>query len=139
MKAAALDKVPGATVSRVEGGGPYSTPYHAHIETSDGTKQIVLVDDSFTATAVQADRGRPGGRGMRGHSPEQALTGETKTKVEAAALAKYAGATIVRTESNSDGSAPDESHATTQDGKELEVLVSKAFEVVGASEHPARP
>ncbi len=62
VKAAALEKVPGATVLRTEAGGPYATAYHAHIKTSDGTKQVVLVDGSFTATAVQADQGRPGGR-----------------------------------------------------------------------------
>ena len=143
VKAAALAKVPGATVLRTEGGGPYSTPYHAHVRTSGGTLQVVLVNSSFEATAVQADnrrRGggqrRPGGRGPgRG---ETALTGETKEKVEAAVLAKYPGATIVRTETNRDSSAPYESHIKTTDGKELEVLVSKDFEVVDAREHPAR-
>ena len=64
VKAAALDKVPGATVLRVEGGGPYSTAYHAHVETSDGTRKVVLVNASFEATAVQAERTR-GGRGGR--------------------------------------------------------------------------
>ena len=56
------------------------------------------------------------------------------------ALGAFAGvtATIVRTETNSDSSAPYESHITTADGKQLEVLVSKDFEVVDAREHPAR-
>src|SRR3954451_17442279 len=69
VKAAALDKVPGATVLRTEAGGPYSTPYHAHIKTSDGKYEVVLVDASFDATAVQADQagGRPGARGGHGH------------------------------------------------------------------------
>jgi hypothetical protein len=31
VEAAALDKVPGATVLRTEAGGPYGTPYHAHV------------------------------------------------------------------------------------------------------------
>jgi hypothetical protein len=148
VKQAALDKVPGATVLRTEAGGPYSTPYHAHIKTSDGKLQIVLVNGSFEATAVQADRG-PRGRGGPGgvgggrfpgdHKPETALTGETKQKVEDAVLARYPGATTVRTETNTDGDAPYESHITTTDGKELEVLVNKDFEVVGANEHPSRP
>src|SRR6185436_4518064 len=64
VKAAALDKVPGATVLRTEAGGPYSTPYHAHVKTSDGTLKVVLVDKDFEATEVQADRGR--GRGGPG-------------------------------------------------------------------------
>ena len=146
VKAAALDKVPGATVVSTEGGGPYSTPYHAHIKTSDGARKVVLVNSSFEATAVQADQGRggrgPGGKGHGGPggpNGEKALTGETKQKVEDAVLAKYAGATIVRTETNGDGSAPYESHIKTSDGKQLEVLVSKDFQVVDAREQPARP
>ena len=147
VKAAALAKVPGATVLRTEAGGPYNSAYHAHIKTSDGKLQVVLVDSSFTATAVQADQGRgPGGKGGRDHRGgpgggpgETPLTGDTKTKVEAAVLAKYAGATIVRTETNRDTSAPYESHIKTSDGKELEVHVSKDFQVVDAREHPAHP
>jgi hypothetical protein len=146
VKAAALEKVRGATVLRTEAGGPYGTAYHAHIRTSDGTLKVVLVNSSFEATAVQADRGRgPGGRhgrggpGGSGGAGETALTGDTKEKVEAAVLAEYPGATIVRTETNADSSAPYESHITTADGKELEVLVSKDFKVVDAREHPARP
>jgi hypothetical protein len=65
VKAAALERVPGATVDRTEAGGPYGTPYHAHITTTNGTKQVVLVDGQFRATAVQADQGR-GGRGGPG-------------------------------------------------------------------------
>ena len=147
VKAAALEKVPGATVLRTEAGGPYGTAYHAHVRTSDGTLKVVLVNSSFEATAVQADRGRGpgggrhgrGGPGGPGGPGETALTGDTKEKVEAAVLAEYPGATIVRTETNADSSAPYESHITTGDGKELEVLVSKDFKVVDAREHPARP
>jgi len=40
----------------------------------------------------------------------------------------------VRTETNNDSTAPYESHIETSAGKELEVLVSKTFEVVGANE-----
>ena len=146
VKAAALAKVPGATVLETEAGGPYTTPYHAHIRTSGGTQQVVLVNASFEATAVQADQGRGGGRGPGGHggrggrgAGETALTGDTKTKVEAAVKAKYPGATIVRAETNGDSSAPYESHIKTSAGTELEVLVSKDFAVVDAREHPAHP
>ena len=124
VKAAALEKVPGATVLRTEAGGPYGTAYHAHVRTSDGTLKVVLVNSSFEATAVQADRGRGpgggrdgrGGPGGPGGPGETALTGDTKEKVEAAVLAEYPGATIVRTEPNADSSAPYESHITTGDG-----------------------
>ena len=102
----------------------------------------MLVNDKFEATAVQDDQGRGGrgpGRGDHdgpGGRGETALTGDTKQKVEAAVLAKYSGATIVRTETNGDGSAPYESHVRTSAGKELEVHVSKDFDVVDAVEHP---
>ena len=145
VKAAALDKVPGATVLETEKGGPYNSAYHAHIKTSGGTLQVVLVNASFKATAVQADQGRggkhdgrhggPGGRG----ADETPLTGDTKTKVEAAVRARYSGATIDRTETNGDSSAPYESHIQTSAGQELEVHVSKDFKVVDAREHPAHP
>jgi hypothetical protein len=145
VKAAALEKVPGATVLRTEAGGPYGTPYHAHIRTSDGTRQVVLVNSSFEATAVQADPGRRGrgGRPGPGGNPcgrgETALTGDTKEKVEAAVRAEYPNATIVRSETNRDSSASYESHIRTSAGRELEVLVSEDFEVVDARERPARP
>jgi len=142
VKAAALARVPGATVLRTEAGGPYGTPYHAHIRTSGGTLQVVLVDASFNATAVQADQGR-GGRGGHDHggrgAGETPLTGDTKDKVEAAVRARYPGATIVRTETNGDSAAPYESHIRTTAGTELEVLVSKDFAVVDARQHPAHP
>ena len=146
VKAAALAKVPGATVTRTEAGGPYDAAYHAHIKTADGTRKVVLVNSSFEATAVEAERARggrgrggPGGPDGRGGPGETALTGDTEEKVEAAVLARYAGATIVRTETNGDSAAPYESHIRTSAGKELEVLVSKSFAVVDAREHPARP
>src|SRR4051812_32634813 len=102
VKAAAIDKVPGATVLRTESGGPSNSAYHAHIKTANGTLQVVLVNSSFEATAVGADQGRGGKRhgGRGGHSAETALTGDTKDQVEAAVLGKYPGATIVRTETN---------------------------------------
>jgi hypothetical protein len=136
VRAAALDKVPGATVLRTEAGGPYGTPYHAHVKTADGTPQVVLVNASFEATSVQSDTGRGRGPGA-GETP---LTGDTKDKVEAAVLAKYPGAEIIRTETNNgDANAPYESHIITSAGKQLEVHVSKDFEVLDAQEQPAHP
>jgi uncharacterized membrane protein YkoI len=138
VKAAALAKVPGATVLETEAGGPNGSAYHAHIRTSDGTLEVVLVDASFSATAVKADDGRGGGH-RGGHGAETPLTGDTKSKVEVAVLAKYPGATIERTETNTDGSAPYESHIKTSAGTELEVHVSKDFAVTDAQQHPAHP
>jgi hypothetical protein len=62
-------------------------------------------------------------------SDETLLTGTTKDKVEAAVKAKYPGATIVRTESDSDGVY--ESHVTLADGSRAIVQVGKDFAVTG--------
>ena len=68
---------------------------------------------------------------------EQLLTGDTATKVRAAALAKYPGATILRVETESDGVY--EAHLTTTDGKRVTVEVDKAFKVTGEESGPGRP
>ena len=62
-------------------------------------------------------------------SDEKLLTGDTKSKVEAVVLAKYSGATIERTETDSDGVY--ESHIITSDGTHLIVQVDKSFAVTG--------
>ena len=52
VKAAALAKVPGATVERVETDVDHGSPYEAHLRKSDGTELEVLVNNSFEVTAV---------------------------------------------------------------------------------------
>src|SRR4051812_32165328 len=64
-----------------------------------------------------------------GHAGETPLTGDTATKVQAAALAKYPGATIDRLETDSDGVY--EAHIVTTDGAELIVQVGKDYTVTG--------
>jgi hypothetical protein len=56
VKAAALAKVPGATVERVETDADHGSPYEAHLRKSDGTELEVLVDKSFAVTAVNTMR-----------------------------------------------------------------------------------
>lgn len=86
VKAAALAKVPGATVVRVESGGRGGSAYHAHVRKPDGTMATVLVSSRFEATSVQEagpggphgpcdEPGQRGGPGARG--AERAPTGET--------------------------------------------------------------
>ena len=62
-------------------------------------------------------------------SDETLLTGDTKASVEKAVLAKYPGATIERTETDSDGVY--ESHIVTTDGQHVIVQVDKSFAVTG--------
>ena len=54
VKAAALKKLPGATVLRVETNVDGGGPYEAHVTKANGTEAVVLVDASFNATAVDA-------------------------------------------------------------------------------------
>ncbi|MEA2366758.1 MAG: hypothetical protein QOI32_2270 [Thermoleophilaceae bacterium] len=52
VRAAALDKVGGGTVERVETDADHSSPYEAHVRRADGTELEVLVNESFSVTAV---------------------------------------------------------------------------------------
>ena len=56
VKAAALAKVPGGTIERVETDSDHGSPYEAHIRKSDGTELEVLVNKSFEVTAVNTMR-----------------------------------------------------------------------------------
>ena len=63
-------------------------------------------------------------------SDETLLTGDTASKVEAAAKAKVPNGTIVRVETDADGNAAYEAHMTRADGTPVTVYVNKQFEVV---------
>jgi hypothetical protein len=84
--------------------------------------------ESSTSQQAPVDESKPQ------RPDEQLLTGDTKSKVEAAVLAKYPGATIQRTETDSDGVY--ESHVVTTDGQHLIVQVGKDFAVTGTESGP---
>jgi len=63
-------------------------------------------------------------------SDETLLTGDTATKVEAAAQAKVPNGTIVRVETDADGHAKYEAHMTKADGTPVTVYVNEQFQVV---------
>ena len=79
VKAAALAKLPGATILRVETdeGGVYE----AHVRKTDGTEAEVRVDKDFAVTSVDT---RPAGGGPGGRGPG----GPGGGRVDTAALAK---------------------------------------------------
>jgi hypothetical protein len=52
VKAAALAKVSGGTVERVETDADHGSPYEAQVRKADGTELEVLVDKDFQVTAV---------------------------------------------------------------------------------------
>ena len=79
---------------------------------------------SATAPSAAAPWGRQ-------RSDETVLTGDTATKVEAAAKAKVPDGTIVRVETDADGHAAYEAHMTKADGTLVTVYVDEDFDVVG--------
>ena len=63
-------------------------------------------------------------------SDETLLTGDTASKVEAAAKAKVPNGTIVRVETDADGNTAYEAHMTKADGTPVTVYVNEQFEAV---------
>jgi hypothetical protein len=95
-----------------------------------GTLSANAATDTTTTTGTESSTSREAvDPSQPQRSDEQLLTGDTKTKVEAAVLAQYSGATIERTESDSDGVY--ESHIVTSDGSHLIVQVGSDFSVTG--------
>src|SRR6476661_6882955 len=90
VEAAVLAKYPGATIERTETDS--DGVYESHITTKSGEHLVVKVDKNFTVTGTETFDGRHGHGGPGGRPTETPLTGTTKTKVEAAVLAKYPGA-----------------------------------------------
>jgi len=85
---------------------------------------------SPSATAPAADNSAGNIDESESQRPdEQLLTGDTASKVRAAALAKYPGATVQRVESDSDGVY--EVHLVTSSGERVTVEVGKDFAVTG--------
>jgi hypothetical protein len=106
----------------------------------------VLVAVAFGASAIAgaaSNSGATGATGSQGggsstarpdpatlsHGPgETLLTDGTADKVKQAALDKVSGATVIRVETDSDGSAY-EAHLQKSDGSEVTVKVDKQFNV----------
>jgi hypothetical protein len=58
VRDAALAKVDGGTIERVETDADHGSPYEAHVRRSDGTELEVLVNKDFEVTAVN-EMGHP--------------------------------------------------------------------------------
>jgi uncharacterized membrane protein YkoI len=137
VKAAVLAKYPGATFDRVETDS--DGVYEAHITKADGTHVTVELDKAYAITGEEAGHGGgPGGHGGRGPGgpAETPLTGDTLAKVKAAVLAKYAGATFDRVETDSDGVY--EAHITKADGTHVTVELDKSYAITGEETQSAR-
>ena len=87
---------------------------------------------SSAAATTQRDDdndARPG-RAHRQRADEELLTGDTASKVRAAALARVPGGTIERLETDGDGHAAYEAHMRNAEGERVTVYVNAQFEVV---------
>jgi hypothetical protein len=137
VTAAAQAAVPGGTIDRVETDN--DGVYEAHVTKADGTHVIVQVGADYAVTGTidrpQGGPGGPGGKGGPG-AGETALTGDTATKVTAAAQSAIPDGTIIRVETDSDGS-PYEAHVTKADGTQVVVKVDANFAVTATQDMPA--
>lgn len=90
---------------------------------------------SATATASTSPTGGGSGSGGDvGHDPDETLlTGTTADRVEAAALKAVSGGTIIRVETDSEGS-PYEAHVRKSDGTVVTVKVDEDFNVTGTED-----
>src|SRR3954464_1478057 len=87
---------------------------------------------SSSTTTVPAANGQdPAARPARPN--ESALTGDTAAKVKAAAQAAVPGGTVLRVESDSDGS-PYEAHVRKADGTFVTVKIDSSFKVTDTVE-----
>ena len=135
VKAAVLAKYPGATIERLETDSDGA--YEAHIVSAAGERVTVEVSTAFAVTGEEVRRA--GGRGGPGHQhgtrPAE-LTGTPATKVKAAVLAKYPGATVEHMWKDAQGGYL--ATITTKDGTHVHVTLDDAYAVTGAEERAAR-
>jgi hypothetical protein len=110
----------GLVASGVVAGGILAGTLSANAADST-TTSTTPTDSSVSQTGVDPSQPQ--------RSDEKLLTGDTKSKVEAAVLATYPKATIERTETDSDGVY--ESHIVTTAGDHVIVQVGKDFAVTG--------
>ena len=111
-------------------GGSYGI---AGAATGSGSSSTASSSTAAPAAFAASGPSAPGSTQPWGsqRSDETVLTGDTATKVEAAAKAKVPGGTIVRVETDADGHAAYEAHMTKADGTPATVYVDKDFNVVG--------
>ena len=95
--------------------------------------------DSTTTPTTTAAPSAPSDSGSSGstapadrpaRTAETLLTGDVADRVSAAALAAVPGGTVIRVETDADGS-PYEAHVRKADGTEVVVKVNDAFDVTG--------
>jgi len=107
--------------------GSYGVASAASGSSSGPTSNVLSFAAANAPAASQPSAAQPWGMQR---SDETLLTGETASKVTAAAKAKVPNGTIVRVETDADGNAPFEAHMVKADGTPATVYVDKSFSVV---------
>ncbi|GAA2152180.1 YpeB-like protein with putative protease inhibitory function [Humibacillus xanthopallidus] len=111
----------------------------AALASADETGTGATTANGYGQGSENGQQGMRGGMGNGNTDPskpmrsdEKLLTGDTATKVTAAAKAKEPGATIERVETDSDGIY--EAHMVRADGTHITVQVDASFTVTGVQE-----
>lgn len=100
----------------------------AQTDSSSGTTETTAAPSDGGSSGSSGSSGSTAPADHRARAAETLLTGDVAAKVSAAALAAVPGGTILRLETDSDGS-PYEAHVRNADGTEVVVKVNEAFEV----------
>jgi hypothetical protein len=126
-----------ATTAQTQSTDPYAAaadPYAAAADPYAAATAAVPAAQQGTTGQQGTDPGR-GGPPPGGHGPgEKLLSGDTAAKVKSAAEDKVPGGTVLRVETDSDGS-PYEAHVRKSDGTEVVVKVDKDFKATDVEEH----
>jgi hypothetical protein len=96
---------------------------------SSQSQGSMTLSPATTASSQASPQTPPQGWGHQ-RSDETVLTGDTASKVQAAAVARVPGATVSRVETDADGHAAYEVHMVKSDGTLTTVYVDKSFDVV---------
>jgi hypothetical protein len=86
-------------------------------------------DNAASSTSTQAAASTQSAQPQQ-RSDETLLTGDTESRVRAAALARISGGTIERVETDADGHAAYEAHMLNAAGDHVTVYINEQFEVV---------
>ena len=108
-------------------GATVLTPSVSSAATTGTTAASSSTSQSANGTATTAPDPTKGGHTANGIT-ETLLTGDTATKVKAAATAAVPGGTIQRVETDAEGSKY-EAHVTKADGSQVTVKVDASFKV----------
>jgi uncharacterized membrane protein YkoI len=101
----------------------------ANAATSGSSSTTASDSAGQTQQAPPAQRDPSLGGHQANGETEKLLTGDTASKVEAAAAAKVPGGTIERVENDADTGSPYEAHVKKADGSEVIVYVDASFNV----------